>query len=84
MKKKTFTILFFVKRTKLLKNGDAPIFTRITVDGIRLEMSIQRSIKLPDWVEKKGCAKGIKRDFRLLENITYTAILFHLQQVILC
>ena len=57
MKKKTFAILFYVKRTKLLKNGDAPIFMRITVDALRAEISIHRSIKLSDWIEKKGCAK---------------------------
>ena len=57
MKKKTFAILFYVKRTKLLRNGEAPIFMRITVDAVRAEMSIQRSINLSDWIEKKGCAK---------------------------
>ena len=57
MKKKTFAILFYVKRTKLLRNGEAPIFMRITVDALRAEMSIQRSINLSDWIEKKGCAK---------------------------
>lgn len=58
MKKKTFTILFYVKRTKLLRNGEAPIFMRITVDSIRAEMSINRSINLSDWIEKKGCARA--------------------------
>jgi len=57
MKKKTFAILFYVKRTKLLRNGEAPIFMRITVDAVRAEMSIQRSINLSDWIEKKACAK---------------------------
>ncbi len=42
MKKKTFTILFYVKRTKLLKNGEAPIFMRITVDSVREEIAIKR------------------------------------------
>ncbi len=58
MKKKTFTILFYVKRTKLLRNGEAPIFMRITVDGIRAEMSINRSIILTEWIDKKGCARA--------------------------
>jgi len=58
MKKKTFAILFYVKRTKLLRNGEAPVFMRITVDALRAEMSIQRSINLSDWLEKKGCAKS--------------------------
>ena len=44
MKKKTFAILFYVKRTKLLKNGEAPVFMRITVDALREEIGIKRSI----------------------------------------
>lgn len=57
MKKKTFTILFYVKRTKLLKNGEAPIFMRITVDSVREEIAIKRSIKLENWDTDKGRAK---------------------------
>ena len=68
MKKKTFTILFYVKRTKLLRNGEAPIFMRITVDGIRSEMSIQRSIPLSEWIEKKGCAKSTNAKNRELNH----------------
>lgn len=32
-RKSTFSILFFIKRKKLLKNGDAPVYMRITIDG---------------------------------------------------
>ena len=75
MKKKTFAILFYVKRTKLLRNGEAPIFMRITVDAIREEISIQRSINLSDWVEKKCCAKPTnsknKELNHYLEHIRY-------------
>ena len=76
MKKKTFAILFYVKRTKLLRNGEAPIFMRITVDdALRAEMSIQRSINLSDWIEKKGCAKptnAINRELNhYLEHIRH-------------
>ena len=59
MKKKTFTILFYVKRTKLLRNGEAPIFMRITVDAIREEIAIKRSIKLEHWDNGKGRAKAV-------------------------
>jgi len=68
MKKKTFAILFYVKRTKLLKNGEAPIFMRITVDAIRAEMSIQRSINLSEWIDKKGCAKSTNANNRRLNH----------------
>jgi len=68
MKKKTFAILFYVKRTKLLRNGEAPIFMRITVDALRAEMSILRSINLSDWIEKKGCAKSTNAKNRELNH----------------
>lgn len=57
MKRKTFTILFYPKRTKLLKNGEASIFMRITVDAIREEIAIKRSIKPDDWDTVKNRAK---------------------------
>ena len=68
MKKKTFAILFYVKRTKLLRNGEAPIFVRITVDALRAEMSIQRSINLSEWIEKKCCAKSTSPKNRELNH----------------
>lgn len=58
MKRKTFTILYFIKRSKLLRNGEAPIYIRITVDGVRAEMGIQRSINISEWLDKKGCARA--------------------------
>jgi len=82
MKKKTFAILFYVKRTKLLRNGEAPIFMRITVDALRAEMSIQRSIKLSDWNDNKACAKSTnpqnKKLNHYLEHIRHR--LYEIQQ----
>lgn len=40
MKRWTFSILFFIKKTKLLKNQEAPVFMRITIDGQRAEANI--------------------------------------------
>ena len=57
MKRKTFAILFYVKRTKPLKNGEVPIFMRITVDSVREEIAVKRSIKLENWDSDKGKAK---------------------------
>ena len=75
MNRKTFTILFFIKRTKLLKNGEAPIFMRITLDGLRSEASINRSINPEQWNEGRGCAKGISAQNKelnhYLEHIRY-------------
>lgn len=56
MNRKTFTISFFIKRTKLTKNQEAPIFLRITVDGERSEVSIKRSINPTFWDVQKEAA----------------------------
>ena len=44
MKQGTMNILFFVLKTKLLKNGEAPILMRITINGQYEEIRIQRSV----------------------------------------
>jgi hypothetical protein len=56
--KSTFSVLFFIKRTKLLRNGEAPICLRITIDGQRAEALIKRSILPELWNTGKCCAKG--------------------------
>ena len=33
MKQDSMKILFFIRKSKLLKNGEAPIFLRVTVNG---------------------------------------------------
>lgn len=61
MKQGTMNILFFVLKTKLLKNGEAPILMRITIDGQFDEIRIQRSTPLKYWNAAKGCSKGKDR-----------------------
>lgn len=58
MGRKTFSIMFMIRRGHLLRNQEAPIYLRITVDGERAEMSIKRSIDPARWNEFKGCAKS--------------------------
>ena len=61
MKQGTMNILFFVLKTKLLKNGEAPILMRITINGQYEETRIQRSVPLKLWNAAKGCSKGKDR-----------------------
>lgn len=61
MKQGTMKILFFVLKTKLLKNGEAPILMRITINGQYEETRIQRSVPLKLWNAAKGCSKGKDR-----------------------
>ena len=68
MQQGTMNILFFVLKTKLLKNGDAPILMRITIDGRYDDIRIQRSIPLKLWNAAKGCSKGKDRMSNELNN----------------
>ena len=43
MARKSFSVLFFIKKAKLLKNGEAPVCMRITVNGCMVDISIKRS-----------------------------------------
>jgi site-specific recombinase XerD len=58
MENHTFCVLFFVKRTKPLKNGDIPLFVRITVNGKRSEFSLGKGIPPSLWDAKKSRARG--------------------------
>lgn len=49
---------FFLKKTKLLKNGEASVAMRITVDGQRIENNIRKSILPSLWDQSKERAKG--------------------------
>ena len=40
----TFNLLFSLKKAKILANGTAPIYLRITIEGDRLEFTTKRYI----------------------------------------
>ena len=58
----TLSVLFFIKRQKLLKNGEAPICMRVTVSKEKFEVMIKRSIVVSLWNQKKECSKGKDRE----------------------
>lgn len=57
MERKTFSVMFFIRRTKLRKNQEAPVFLRITVNGERADISIQRTVPPDQWNPVKGRAR---------------------------
>ncbi|MEO0505587.1 MAG: site-specific integrase [Bacteroidota bacterium] len=67
MKNNTFSIIFFPRKSRsnsrLLK-----IYCRITVNGKRSEMSLQRSISVNNWDISKGKARGTTTNARFLNN----------------
>ena len=63
----TFSILFWIRRKKI-QDGKAPVYARVTIDGVRSEISIKRSISLCNWNPKKGMAKGNKEESKMLND----------------
>jgi integrase/recombinase XerD len=63
----TFSILFWIRRKKI-QDGKAPVYARVTIDGMRSEISIKRSISPCNWNPKKGSAKGNKEESRMLND----------------
>ena len=61
MRRISFYVLFFIKKTKLLKNGEASVCMRITVDGQRVETNIRKSVDLSSWNQAKECVRGKSR-----------------------
>ncbi|MCR9012147.1 site-specific integrase [Gabonibacter chumensis] len=57
-RRNSFSVLFFIKKAKLLKNGEASVCMRITVNGQRVETNIRKSIDPASWNQAKECARG--------------------------
>ncbi len=57
----TFSMLFFIRKARLNKQGEAPILVRITVNGISQEAVIGRSIAPEQWNQQAERATGKDR-----------------------
>lgn len=68
MQRNYFTVLFFLKKSKLLKNGEAPICMRITINGKRAEVQIKRSIDVTKWNTQKECAIGREKKYQEINH----------------
>lgn len=64
MKQESMKVLFFIRKSKLLKNGEAPIFLRVTVNGQQDEIRIRCSVPIKLWNNTKGCSKFSKIIFK--------------------
>ena len=79
-------VLFFALKSRLLKNGEAPIILRVTIDGQSEDARIQRSVPLKMWNNVKGCSKG--KDRASVELNCYieslTVRLYQIHKELLC
>jgi site-specific recombinase XerD len=75
MKRITFNLLFYPKRTSLKKDGTCPVYARITVNGQRVDFVTTVSVPENDWDSHTGRVKSSNKRFRLqndeLDDIWY-------------
>lgn len=86
MKKSTFNILFYLKRSGLKANGKMPIMGRITVNGKTIQFGAKLKVNPKIWDVKAGKAVGRSQEVidinTILESIkaTMTKIYRELQE----
>jgi integrase len=64
----TFSILFWLNRSKANSKGLVPIWARITIDGKRAECSVKKQILSTLWDAEKNRAKGNSDEARAINN----------------
>lgn len=52
MERKTFSVVFFCKKTKVTRKGKAPIYARITTQGVSTEVYTQCQIEPEKWNQR--------------------------------
>ena len=72
-------LTFQLKTSKVDEQGKAPIYSRITINGLRTEFSIKRSIEPTKWINKAGVVKGSTEEARSINShiSTVRSKLFH-------
>ena len=66
--KNTFSILFYIRKSKQKADGTTPIYVRVTVNGKRSDFSSKRSIDASKWNKSKARAKGTNENTRTLNT----------------
>src|SRR5690606_6401700 len=62
------SILFYAKKAKAAANGLVPIYTRITINGKRIELSTNRFVEISRWSTEAGKIKGSSEEARSINN----------------
>lgn len=61
MERKTFNVLFFIKKNQLLKNGETPVRMRVTVNRQSVDIAVKRSCPPNLWNQFKENTRGKDR-----------------------
>jgi len=69
----TFSIIFLLKKKKKNKQKMFPIYSRVTINGERIELSTKRSILINNWDRKRQRPKIKTKELKALN--------YHLEQI---
>lgn len=70
MERVTFKILFYIKKTRIAKNGEVPVMLRVTVNGLRAETSVNLKVNPKSWNAVAGKSVGnARKDYELNARI---------------
>lgn len=68
MERSSFAILFFIRESKVRKDGNAPIEVSITINGERCFFSTGKKVKAIAWDKNKQLVKGKDEEATSLNN----------------
>jgi integrase len=63
----TFSILFWISKNRI-KNGKAPIYARVTINGKRIEISTQREVSILEWDARSQTVIGKSQEAKETNN----------------
>ena len=64
----TFSILFWLNRSKVNKRAKSPIYLRITVSGVRAELSTGKWIEEDKWSSVAGKVMGRSEEAKTING----------------
>jgi integrase len=63
----TFSILFWISKNRI-RNGKAPIYARVTINGKRIEISTQREVSILEWDARSQTVIGKSQEAKETNN----------------
>jgi hypothetical protein len=74
MRRSTFNVLFYLKKSQPKKNGQCPVMGRITIDGVAVQFSCKVDVDPKIWDADAGRAIGRSEPARERSTNTGTSI----------
>ena len=68
MVRSSFSILFFIRESKVRKNGNAPIEVIITINGEKCSFPTGKQVHIDKWDKTKHQVKGKDEEAKSLNN----------------